>query len=72
MRSATQDRPALLASCHHESLRMADELGADVVAFPAISTNQGGSAGEFRVCPDARQTSCATGSIPGRVTVDRS
>jgi len=30
--------PELLASCHRESLRVADELGARVVAFPAIST----------------------------------
>lgn len=28
----------LLASCHTESLRLADELGAGTVAFPAIST----------------------------------
>jgi O-acetyl-ADP-ribose deacetylase len=27
-----------LASCHLESLRVADELGATIVAFPAIST----------------------------------
>ena len=33
-----EDRSALLASCHTESLRVADELGARVVAFPAIST----------------------------------
>jgi len=32
------DRSALLASCHTESLRVADELGATTVAFPAIST----------------------------------
>lgn len=30
--------PELLASCHTESLRVADELGAKTVAFPAIST----------------------------------
>ncbi|MDO0924936.1 O-acetyl-ADP-ribose deacetylase [Streptomyces sp. TG1A-8] len=29
---------ALLASCYRESLRLADELGARTVAFPAIST----------------------------------
>ncbi|MET9450626.1 O-acetyl-ADP-ribose deacetylase [Streptomyces cinerochromogenes] len=29
---------ALLASCYRESLRVADELGARTVAFPAIST----------------------------------
>ncbi len=33
-----EDRSALLASCHTESLRVADELGARSVAFPAIST----------------------------------
>jgi O-acetyl-ADP-ribose deacetylase (regulator of RNase III) len=36
--SRTQDRSALLASCHVESLKVADEVGARVVAFPAIST----------------------------------
>ncbi|HEX5936868.1 MAG TPA: O-acetyl-ADP-ribose deacetylase [Actinomycetota bacterium] len=32
------DAPGLLASCHAESLRVADELGVATVAFPAIST----------------------------------
>ncbi|MFJ8276992.1 O-acetyl-ADP-ribose deacetylase [Streptomyces griseoviridis] len=36
--SATEDRSALLSSCYRESLRIADELGARTVAFPAIST----------------------------------
>ncbi|WP_280468240.1 O-acetyl-ADP-ribose deacetylase [Nocardia cyriacigeorgica] len=36
--SAGDDRSALLASCYRESLRVADELGAATVAFPAIST----------------------------------
>lgn len=35
--SRHDDRSALLASCHTESLRVADELGATTVAFPAIS-----------------------------------
>lgn len=30
--------PQALASCYHESLRVADELGVRSVAFPAIST----------------------------------
>jgi O-acetyl-ADP-ribose deacetylase len=33
-----EDRSDLLASCHVESLRVADELEARTVAFPAIST----------------------------------
>jgi len=36
--SAAEDRSGLLASCHTESLRIADELGAGTLAFPAIST----------------------------------
>jgi O-acetyl-ADP-ribose deacetylase len=35
--SETEDRSALLASCYTESLRLAAELGARTVAFPAIS-----------------------------------
>ncbi|MFM9614386.1 O-acetyl-ADP-ribose deacetylase [Streptomyces niveiscabiei] len=35
--SATEDRSALLASCYRESLKVADQLGARTVAFPAIS-----------------------------------
>ncbi|MFJ7069841.1 O-acetyl-ADP-ribose deacetylase [Streptomyces sp. NPDC101115] len=36
--SAQEDRSELLASCYRESLRVADELGARSVAFPAVST----------------------------------
>jgi O-acetyl-ADP-ribose deacetylase (regulator of RNase III) len=35
--SPEEDRSALLASCYRESLRVADELGARTVAFPAVS-----------------------------------
>jgi O-acetyl-ADP-ribose deacetylase len=35
--SPAQDRSGLLASCYAGSLRVADELGARTVAFPAIS-----------------------------------
>ncbi len=39
------DDPApLLASCHVESLRVADQIGARTVAFPAISTGAYGYA----------------------------
>jgi O-acetyl-ADP-ribose deacetylase len=36
--SSAEDRSELLASCYRESLRVADELGATSVAFPAVST----------------------------------
>ncbi|MBW1602071.1 O-acetyl-ADP-ribose deacetylase [Streptomyces sp. JJ66] len=36
--SASEDRSDLLASCYREALRVADELGARTVGFPAIST----------------------------------
>ncbi|MDX3071309.1 O-acetyl-ADP-ribose deacetylase [Streptomyces sp. NPDC088354] len=36
--SAERDRSAELASCYRESLRVAEELGARTVAFPAVST----------------------------------
>ncbi|MBR7834683.1 O-acetyl-ADP-ribose deacetylase [Actinospica durhamensis] len=36
--SRTEDRSELLADCHRNALRVADELGARTVAFPAIST----------------------------------
>lgn len=36
--SAAEDRSEQLASCYRESLRVADELGARTVAFPAVST----------------------------------
>ena len=36
--ASSEDRSHLLASCHTESLSVADELGARTVAFPAIST----------------------------------
>jgi O-acetyl-ADP-ribose deacetylase len=36
--SGSADPAGELASCHTESLRVADELGARTVAFPAIST----------------------------------
>jgi O-acetyl-ADP-ribose deacetylase (regulator of RNase III) len=35
--SSREDRSALLASCYTESLRVAAELGARTIAFPAVS-----------------------------------
>ena len=36
--STTEDRSGLLADCHRNALKVARELGAKTVAFPAIST----------------------------------
>jgi O-acetyl-ADP-ribose deacetylase (regulator of RNase III) len=36
--SPDEDRSGVLASCYRESLRVAEELGARTVAFPAVST----------------------------------
>ena len=36
--AASPDPAGELAACHSESLRIADELGARTIAFPAIST----------------------------------
>ena len=33
----SEDRSHLLASCYREALRVADELGAQTVAMPAVS-----------------------------------
>ncbi len=35
--TAHEDRSHLLASCYREALRVADELSAETVAFPAVS-----------------------------------
>jgi O-acetyl-ADP-ribose deacetylase (regulator of RNase III) len=35
--SKREDRSALLASCYRTSLRVADEIGATTIAFPAVS-----------------------------------
>jgi O-acetyl-ADP-ribose deacetylase (regulator of RNase III) len=35
--SRTADRSEVLASCYREALRVADELGAESIAFPAVS-----------------------------------
>jgi O-acetyl-ADP-ribose deacetylase (regulator of RNase III) len=40
--AASAEPAGELASCHTESLRVADELGARTVAFPAISTGSFG------------------------------
>ncbi len=59
--SRSEDRSALLASCHTESLRVADELGARTVAFPAIST------GVYRY-PVERAATVAVAAVRGADT----
>jgi len=53
--SNREDRSALLSSCHTEALRVADEVGAKTMAFPAISTGVYGYPvdGAARVAIDA-------------------
>jgi len=62
--SPGEDRSELLASCYRESLRIADELGAATVAFPAISAGRRGWP-----CDDAARIAIGTvRAIATRVT----
>jgi O-acetyl-ADP-ribose deacetylase (regulator of RNase III) len=56
-----EDRSDLLASCHVASLRVADEVGARTVAFPAISTGAYGY-------PLEEAASVAVGAVHGTGT----
>ena len=58
-----EDRSPLLRSCYVESLRVADELGAGSVAFPAISTGAYG----WPLGDGARQALTAVSSAATRV-----
>jgi len=58
-----EDRGHLLRSCYQESLRLAAELGAGTVAFPAISTGIFG----WPLDDGARQALAALRSAPGEV-----
>jgi O-acetyl-ADP-ribose deacetylase (regulator of RNase III) len=57
----SEDRSGLLASCHTASLRVADQLGAGTVAFPAISTGVYGY-------PLEEAAPVAVGAVRGAVT----
>jgi O-acetyl-ADP-ribose deacetylase (regulator of RNase III) len=65
--SATEDRSALLASCYRESLRVADELGAETVAFPAVSAGVYG----WPVADAARIAVSTARETPSRVAEAR-
>lgn len=66
-RGGGRGEPELLASCYRQSLRVADELGALSVAFPAISTGAYGypKAAAARVAVDSLR------STPTRVELVR-
>jgi O-acetyl-ADP-ribose deacetylase (regulator of RNase III) len=57
--SASTDRSAVLRSCYSSSLRVADELGARSVAFPAISAGVYG----WPIDDAARQAVAGVGSV---------
>ena len=59
--AGSADPAGELASCHTESLRVADELGARTVAFPAISTGVFGY-------PVGEAAGVATGAVRGAET----
>lgn len=59
--AASADPPGELASCHTESLRVADELGARTVAYPAISTGVFGY-------PIEQAAGVAVGAVQGAET----
>jgi len=61
--SKTGDESAELASCHVESLRVADELGAETVAFPAISTG-------IYAFPADRAARIAVGTVVSELSAD--
>jgi len=62
--SPTEDRSDVLASAYRESLRVAEELGAGTVAFPAVSAGAYGWPIE-----DAARIAVATVRAHGPVTV---
>jgi O-acetyl-ADP-ribose deacetylase (regulator of RNase III) len=59
--SRAEDRTPLLASCYREALRVADELGARSVAFPAVSAGIYGR--RMRVRPIDTFASAGCGSV---------
>ena len=66
-REGAQGEPELLASCYRRSLEVADKLGAESVAFPAISTGIYG----FPAEPAARIAVGTIRAAPTRVRLVR-
>ena len=66
-RGGDQGEPDLLASCYRSSLARADEIGAESVAFPAISTGVYG----YPVQPAAAIAVRAVRTAPTQVCVVR-
>ena len=62
-RGGQSGEPELLASCHRRSLEVARELGAESIAFPAISCGIYG----WPVDDGARQALAAVRSAPDTV-----
>jgi O-acetyl-ADP-ribose deacetylase (regulator of RNase III) len=71
--SRTEDRSALLASCYTESLRVAAEIGARTVAFPAVSAGIYGWPADdaARIAVSAVHAAAAAGGPPTSVTEAR-
>ncbi|WP_285729639.1 O-acetyl-ADP-ribose deacetylase [Nocardiopsis sp. ATB16-24] len=62
--STTEDRGESLASCYREFLRVAHELGAESIAFPAISAGAYGWPIEDAARTAARAIHAATPRVP--------
>jgi O-acetyl-ADP-ribose deacetylase len=71
--SRSEDRSALLASCYTESLRVAAQVGARTVAFPAVSAGIYGWPADdaARIAVRAVHAAAATGAPPTSVTEAR-
>lgn len=67
--SRVEDRSAILASAYTESVRVAQQLGARSIAFPAVSAGVYGwpIADAARIAVDSVRTATAPGGVPTEV-----